>query len=93
MNLRKNQQRKDLVIKMIKEIAELQSQVPKYAAQKLNYLLKSFLHDSLDFEKGIIFINNNMKESKELPMKMFWIKVVQIVRKYFDESNKLNKQN
>jgi len=93
MNVRKNQTKKDLVIKMIKELAELQSMVPNKMNNKLDYILIGFLHDTLDFEKGIRYVDNNMRESKELSIKVFWVQVLKIIKQYFDESNKLDKQN
>ena len=90
MNVHRNQQKKDLVLKMIKELVTLQTQVPKEAAKKLDYLLKGFLHDALDFEQGLYYINNNLMESRTIPMKIFWAQVVKIVRKYFDEAKKLS---
>jgi hypothetical protein len=89
MNLKKNKTKKDLVIEMIKELAKLQSQVPENAANKLNYILNGFLKDNLDFEMGIRYVDNSMKESKEIPMKIFWIQVTQIIKKYFKASKLL----
>jgi len=89
MNIKANKQKKDLIIKMIKELAEFYKKVPKEASNKLKYLLNGFLRDTLDFEKAILYIDNNLKEAKEIPMKAFWAQVVGVVRRYFDESKKL----
>lgn len=89
MNLKKNEIKKDLVINMIKELAKLQSKSPEIAGTKLDYLLKGFLNDSLDFENAIRYIDANLKKEKDVRMKVFWIIVVKIIQKYFEDSNKL----
>ncbi len=89
MNAQKNQQKKDLVIKMIKEIATLQFKAPKNVADKLDYILTSFLQDALDFEMGIRYIDSNLRRAKDNAEKIFWIQVIKVIRKYFDASKQI----
>jgi len=89
MNLTKNKKRKKLIIDMIMEIAKIQSKVPDYAGEKLNYILKGFLKETLDFEKAIKYININLEFSKDEPQKIFWITILNIIKKYFEESKNI----
>lgn len=89
MNLKKNNQKKDLVLKMIMELVELQSKAPKEVGKKLDYILKGFLHESLDFQNGIKYIDNILMNAKEEAEKIFWIMITKVIKKYFDESNKI----
>jgi hypothetical protein len=85
MNLKKNNKRKELIIDMIKDLVLLQSQSPKYAANKLNYIVNGFIQDTIDFSKGINYIDSNLKNAKNETMKIFWIQVLNLVKKYFEE--------
>jgi hypothetical protein len=84
MNVKRNKERKEQVMDMIKEIAELQSQAPEKTAKKLDYILKGFLNDTLDFSNGIHYIDNMMKKTKSDGEKIFWIQVLVIIKKYFE---------
>ena len=84
MNVKQNKERKNEVLKMIKELAELQAKAPEKTSKKLDYITKGFLNDALDFSAGIHYIDNMMKRTKDNAEKVFWIQVLIIIRKYFE---------
>lgn len=89
MNLKKNNEKKDLVIKMVTELAKLSSEAPLYVNKKMDYLLRGFLQETIDFENGIRYIDNVMINAKDEAQKIFWIQVVKTVKNYFETSKKL----
>lgn len=94
MNLKANKEKKDLVIKMIREIAEFTRDLEKskelqsdIATSKV--ILQGFLQTAFDFEPLIRFVDNKLHIVKAPKSIAFWASLVKIIKKYFDEANKL----
>ena len=94
MNIKANKEKKELVIKMIKEIAEFTRDLEKakdiqsdIATSKV--ILQGFLKTAFDFEPLIRFMDDKLHKAKGAKSIAFWASLVKIIRKYFDEANKL----
>lgn len=72
---------------MIRELAELQANAPSdFVVSQLKPILLALLNGTLDVKKGLIHINLCMTQSKSIQNKVFWIKVVQVIKNYFEET-------
>ena len=80
------QQKKDRLIDMIKELANMMVEAPNdFTANKMKPILLGLLKETLDVKKSLIYINLNFKESKSILSKVFWSKIIGIINKYFED--------
>jgi len=80
--------KKKLLVQLLKDIAEIQSEAValknKNVAAGLKRLLENLLKETIDFRSAIHYINNSMEKSKSNDSKVLWIKVFIKVEKYFE---------
>jgi len=94
MNIKANEEKKELVIKMIKEIAEFTRNLEKAKdiqsdIDTSKVILQGFLKTAFDFEPLIRFVDDKLHKAKGVKSIAFWASLVKIIRKYFDEANQL----
>lgn len=94
MNIKANKEKKELVIKMIKEIAEFTRNLekskdiqPDISTSKI--ILQGFLKTAFDFEPLIRFVDDRLHKAKGAKSIAFWASLVKIIKKYFEEANQL----
>lgn len=95
MNLKANKQKKDLVLKMINEIAKFTRDLEKIPdiqkdIKTSKLILKGFLKEAFEFEPLIKIVDNKLHHVKGKSI-TFWTSLVKIIREYFEEAKKIDK--
>jgi hypothetical protein len=84
-----NKEKKKLLFETVKELVRLQGMISdKSLAHKLNSIITRISNGTLDFQNGMNYISINQEKAKKQDSKIFWARVIQIMKKYFEEVNK-----
>jgi hypothetical protein len=89
MNIKNNERKKELLLEMCMEIAEIQKNVSSDYAKKFDYLLRGFLNLDLKLENALKYIEKNILKSSNESHKIIWLKVLQIIQTYFTKIKKI----